>query len=179
MRVRDHLALSTAAAALVSPWSWSGATGLWTGSVLIDVDHYLWFSLRHRRVSPRAAVRFFHHPRAPQHAGTRVLHSPAALATACAVAVARPRCLGLAAGMALHVALDAYHEERMNRARAVALQRDDSSCRGCGARGAGVGTHLARQPWLLPHYSPENLVSLCGACHERAHARGGGVASWS
>jgi hypothetical protein len=164
---------------VVSPWAPSAAIGLWTGSVLIDADHYLWFCLRQRRVSPVAAVRFFHQPHAPQHSATRVLHSPGALLVAFAVALARPRWRALAAGMALHVALDAYHEERMNRARAVALQRDDSSCRGCGAQGAGVGTHLARQPWLLPHYGPESLVSLCGPCHERAHAPARGVGSWS
>lgn len=173
MRVRDHIALGTAGAALVSRWSRADAISLWAGSVLIDVDHYLWFSLRYRRLSPRAAVRLFHQPRAPQHAGTRVLHSPVALTTAFAVALARPRWRALAAGMALHVALDAYHAERMNRARAAALERDHSSCQCCGARGAGVGTHLARQPRLLPHYDPENLVSLCAECHERAHARMG------
>jgi hypothetical protein len=171
VRVRDHLAFGTAGAALVSRWSRADAIGLWAGSVLIDVDHYLWFSLRNRRFSPRAAVRFFNQPRAPQHAGTRALHSPVALTTVSAVALARPRWRALAAGMALHVALDAYHAERMKRARAAALQRDNLSCQGCDARGAGVGTHLARQPQVLPHYGSENLVSLCGECHERAHAR--------
>jgi hypothetical protein len=173
MRVRDHVAIGTAAAALVSPWAKTDAIGLWAGSVLIDADHYLWFCVRHGRVNPVAAVRFFHEPHAPQHRRTRVLHSPTALLAAFALALPRPRLLALAVGMGLHVGLDAYHDRRMAAARLSALERDDLTCRGCGARGRGVGTHLGRQPWLMPAYGPENLVSLCGACHERAHARPG------
>jgi hypothetical protein len=178
MRVRDHLALGTAGAALVIPWNPAAAAGLWAGSVLIDADHYLWFSLRNRRLSPLAAMRFFEQPNASRHAGSRVLHSPGALLVASALAVARPRMLAVAVGMGVHVALDAFHEARLDRARAVALRRDGSSCQGCGTRGPRVGTHLARQPWLLPDYGPENLISLCGPCHERAHA-GVGAGSWS
>jgi 5-methylcytosine-specific restriction endonuclease McrA len=147
--------------------------------VLIDADHYLWFCLRHRRVNPVAAVRFFHQADAPQHSATRVLHSPRALLAALVLAVARPRWLPVAAGMALHVALDARHEARLNQARVTALKRDGFSCRSCGASGAGVGTHLERQPTLLPSYGPENLVSLCGPCHQRAHARARGSGPWS
>ena len=40
MRVRDHIALSTAGAVLVLPRLRGGALGLWAGSVLIDTDHY-------------------------------------------------------------------------------------------------------------------------------------------
>ena len=179
VRVRDHLVLSTVGAALVSPWARSRALGLWAGSVLIDADHYLWFCLRHRRLDPVAAVRFFHQPHASRRPATRVLHSPRALLAAFGLALARPRLLAIVAGMGLHVALDAHYEARMDEARAVALERDGSSCQGCGTRGQGVVTHLARQPWLLPSYRPESLVSLCGPCHERAHARGGGSRSWS
>lgn len=146
--------------------------------MLIDVDHYLWFCVRHRRLSPAAAVRCFQRAHAPRDAATRVFHSPLAVLAACLLALRRPRWLGAASGMALHVVLDAVHEARMDAARQVALQRDESSCRGCGARGPEVGTHLERQPWLLPSYRPENLVSLCGSCHERAHAPGGS-APWS
>jgi hypothetical protein len=179
MRVRDHVLVSTAGAAVLAPWSRSGAIGLWTGGVLIDVDHYAWFCVRRRRLNPLAAVRFFHQPRAPQHSGTRVLHSPVALLAACLVALARPRLLAVVIGMALHVALDANHEARMGAARKAALERDGSSCRGCGVRGPAVETHVSHQPWLLPAYDPENLTSLCGPCHEAAHARPGSSRSWS
>lgn len=178
MRVRDHLVLSTAGAALVSPWARSGAIGLWAGGVLIDADHYVWFCLRHRRLNPVAAVRFFHQADAPQHSATRVLHSPGAVLGAFVLALGRPWLLAGAAGMGVHAALDAHHEARMRGARAIALERDGSSCRGCGARGPEVGTHLERQPWLLPSYGPGNLVSLCGRCHESAHARAAGAGPW-
>jgi hypothetical protein len=178
VRVRDHLVLSTAGAAAASPWLGRRAIGLWAGGVLIDADHYLWFCLRHRRLSPAAAVRLFNEAHAPQHAGTRVLHTRGALLAAFALSLGRAGPLAVAAGMGLHVALDAQHEARMNRARARALERDGRACRGCGARGNRVGTHLARQPRLLPSYGPENLVSLCAACHERAHAEPGAAAAW-
>jgi hypothetical protein len=179
MRVRDHLAVSTAGAALLSPWARSRALGFWAGGVLIDADHYLWFCVRHRRLGPAAAVRFFHQAHAPQHSATRVLHHPVAPLGACVLALRRPGLLAVAAGVALHLALDAHHEARMNRARVAVLRRDDYSCRDCRARGPEVGTHLERQPWLLPSYRAENLVSLCGPCHERAHARAGGSGSWN
>lgn len=179
MRVRDHLALGSAGAAVASPWAGASAAGLLAGSVLIDVDHYLWFCLHRRDLSPSAAMRFFDQPQAPQHAGTRVLHSPGALLAASALAVARPRLRALAVGMTVHVALDAYHERRMNEARARALERDGYACRRCGVGGQAVGTHLERQPRLLPDYGTENLVALCGPCHELAHAGAGGAPLWS
>jgi hypothetical protein len=179
MRVRDHLVLGAAAATLVRQWAPAAATGMWAGSVLIDADHYLWFCLRHRRLSPIAAVRFFNQPHPPQHPRTRVLHSPGALLATFALSIVRPRMLTVATGMALHVALDAHHETRMKRAREAALHRDHATCRGCGATGPEVGTHLAHQPWLLPDYGTENLVSLCAPCHERAHTRAAGARPWS
>ena len=48
MRVRDHIALSTAGAVLARPWLDSGALGLWAGGVMVDVDHYAWFCVRRR-----------------------------------------------------------------------------------------------------------------------------------
>jgi hypothetical protein len=76
----------------------------------------------------------------------------------------------VAAGMAPHVFLDLHHEGRMSAARAAGLERDVFSCCRCGARGAGVGTHLHRQPALLPSYAAANLVALCDRCHQAAHA---------
>jgi 5-methylcytosine-specific restriction endonuclease McrA len=86
--------------------------------------------------------------------------------------------LPVALGMALHVALDVRHEVRMNQARAAAMERDDFSCRACGTRASHVGTHLRRQPWLLPSYDAQNLVSLCAPCHAAAHARERGAGAW-
>jgi hypothetical protein len=176
MRVRDHIALSTAGAALLHPRR-RGALGLWAGSVLVDIDHYLWFCLKERRCNPVAAMRFFNEPHPPQHAATRILHSPAALLAVLIISGRRREVLPAALGMALHVVLDVRHEVRMNRARAMAIERDDFACRACGTR-MHVGTHLRRQPWLLPSYHAENLVSLCAPCHAAAHARERGPGAW-
>jgi len=79
----------------------------------------------------------------------------------------------------LHLALDAHYELRMHAARLAALERDGYSCRRCGARAPHVGTHLWQQPWMLPSYGTENLVSLCDRCHELAHDGAAGADSWS
>jgi hypothetical protein len=179
MRVRDHIALSTTGAALARPWLGRRALDLWAGGVLVDADHYLWFCLRQRRWSPRAAIRFFNEPHAPQHSATRALHSPAALSAVLALGVLRRELLPVAVGMGLHVALDLRHEARMEEARAAALERDHFSCQACGTRATHVGTHLRKQPWLLPSYETQNLISLCGPCHEAAHAREKRLGSWA
>jgi hypothetical protein len=178
MRVRDHIAISTAGAALACPWLGRRALDIWAGSVLVDADHYLWFCLRQRRWGPRAAIRFFNEAHAPQHTATRVLHSPAALLAVLVLGVRRRELLRVAVGMGLHVALDLHHEARMDEARAAALERDGFSCQACGTRATHVGTHLREQPSLLPSYGTQNLISLCAPCHETAHARAGRPGSW-
>jgi hypothetical protein len=179
MRVRDHIALSTAGAALLHPWIRRGAIGIWAGSVLVDVDHYAWFCLSQRRGNPVAAMRFFNEANPPQHAATRVLHTPVAPLALLLASARRRALLPVALGMALHLALDLRHEVRMDAARAAAMARDDFSCQECGTRASHVGTHLRRQPWLLPSYDAQNLVSLCAPCHENAHARERGAGTWS
>jgi hypothetical protein len=99
-----------------------------------------------------------------------VLHSPLAPLGLLLLAHGRRRLLPVAVGMALHLALDAHHEARMDRARNAALERDGFSCRHCGTRTPHVATHLMRQPRLLPSYAAHNLISLCEPCHEAEHA---------
>jgi 5-methylcytosine-specific restriction endonuclease McrA len=170
MRVRDHIALSTAGAALLRPWLGSGALALWAGGVLIDADHYVWFCLRERRASPLAALQFFNEAHPPQHSATRALHTPAALVGAMVASLRWPQLRAPVFGMSVHIALDLCHDARMSRARAAALERDDCLCAECGARAESMDAHLARQPWLLPSYRAQNVISLCGPCHEAAHA---------
>jgi hypothetical protein len=179
MRVRDHIALSTAGAAMLSPWLGRAVLNLWAGAVLIDVDHYVWFCLRERRWNPVTAVRFFNGAQAPQHSATRGLHSPVALLAVLLLAARRPQLLTLALGMGAHVTLDRLHEARMNDARAAALSRDHLTCQECGTRGPQVETHLRQQPWLLPSYSSQNLISLCPPCHRAAHGLQPGSRPWS
>jgi hypothetical protein len=170
MRVRDHIALSTTGAALARPWLRDRALGFWAGSVLIDVDHYLWFCVQERRLNPTAAVRYFNEADPPQHAATRALHSPVVPLALLLAGARRRALLWMGLGMLLHIALDLQHEVRMDKARAVALERDGFTCQACGARAPRVGTHLRQQPWLLPSYEAQNLIALCAPCHETAHA---------
>jgi hypothetical protein len=171
MRVRDHIVLSTAAAALLRPWAGSRALGLVAGGVLIDADHYAWLCLRHRRLNPVAAMRFFNEAHPPQHSGTRALHSPIVLLALAPAALRRPQLLPVVLGMGLHVALDGLHRARMQRARVSALQRDGYRCQECCTHSRHVDAHIQRQPRLLPSYAPGHLISLCRGCHQAAHAR--------
>lgn len=178
MRLRDHLALSTAGAALLSPWLGWGAAGLWAGGVLIDGDHYAWFCATRRSLSPRAAVRFFNSANVEHSRTMRALHDRVALLGALVVGLRHRQLLTTAVGMSVHVALDRRHEKRLARARTAALARDGFRCRACGIQTPDVATHLWRQPLLLPSYRTQNLVSLCAPCHEAAHASGQGARSW-
>ena len=178
MRVRDHVLISTAGAALAAPFIRRGALGIWAGGVLIDVDHYAWFCLQQRRLNPLAAVHFFNQADPPQHSATRALHAPTVLLFILLLGLHQRRLLPVALGMGLHVALDAHHRAHMDRARTAALGRDGYSCQACGTATPPVGAHLWRQPMLLPSYRVQNLISLCGPCHEAAHARLKGPAWW-
>jgi hypothetical protein len=178
VRVRDHVLISAAGAVLSAPFMGHGALGLWAGGVFIDADHYAWYCLKQRRLNPRAAAQFFNQADPPQHPATRALHAPAVLFMLLLVGLRRRQLLPVVLGMSLHVALDAQHQALMDRARSAALARDKYSCQACGTETPPVGAHVWRQPRLLPSYRAENLISLCCRCHEAAHARLIGPASW-
>jgi hypothetical protein len=178
VRVRDHVLISTAGAALAAPFIRRNALGLWAGGVLIDADHYAWYCLKQRRLSPRAAAQFFNQADPPQYSATRALHAPAAVGAVALLGLRQHRLLPVALGMALHVALDAHHEARMGKARADALKRDDFRCQACDSQESPVHAHVWRQPKLLPSYRMRNLISLCLRCHEEVHMNGKGWGSW-
>ena len=171
MRVRDHVAVSTTAALLCGPAQRAFALGLWTGGVLIDADHYLWYCLRHRRLNPIEAVRYFNEGKSPGTSATKALHHPIALLALLLAGLRRPRIMPVLIGMGVHVGLDLFHEARMGAARNEAMIRDQFSCRECGAHTRDVTAHVARQPILLPSYRTENLVTLCRSCHQLSHQR--------
>jgi hypothetical protein len=173
VRVRDHLVLSTAGAVLLYPVLGSATVVPWAASILIDADHYLWHCVAVRTLDPRAAVRFFNQAQPPQHQGTRLLHSPVTLALVLALSLVWHPAVLVLLGLAFHVALDVFHAARQVPARRAALGRDRATCVQCGARTSDVVAHLWRQPRFLPSYRSEHFASLCGACHERAHARKG------
>jgi hypothetical protein len=170
VRVRDHLALSTAGAALLYPWFGRRVLSGWAASILIDVDHYLWFVANERRLDPGAALRFFNEAQPPPATNVRFLHTPVAMAVVAALSTRWRGLRPVAVGMAAHAALDAYHDARMDRVRAAALCRDNFTCQECGAQDDSVTAHTARQPSLLPSYKESNFVALCGPCHAAAHA---------
>jgi hypothetical protein len=178
VRVRDHVLTSTAGAVLAAPFIGRRALGLWAGGVLIDADHYAWYCLTQRCLSPRAAARFFNQADPPQHPATRALHAPPVLFMTLLLGLRRRRLLPVVVGMGLHVALDAAHQAHMDRARSAALARDRYSCQACGTATPHVAAHVWRQPRLLPSYRIQNLISLCVRCHEAAHARSHGPIPW-
>jgi hypothetical protein len=163
LRIRDHVLISTAGAALAAPFIGRRALGLWAGSVLIDADHYAWFCIRQRRVSPRAAARFFNGADVPGHPATRALHAPAVPLLVLLLGFRDSRLLPVGLGMSLHVALDTWHVAQLNRARSAALERDGHTCRACGA----------------PSYQVQNLISLCHPCHAAAHELPKEPAPWT
>jgi hypothetical protein len=172
MRVRDHVALASGAAALLYPRLGRAVAVPWAAGIFIDVDHYVWFMAHHRSLNPLNAVRVYNDAEAPQHGATRHLHNPAALSLILLLGKRRRR-VGLpVAGAAFHVSLDIYHRARTAEAKAAALSRDRFVCRVCGARTDDVVAHVWRQPRILPSYRVEHFVSVCGDCHQAAHALG-------
>lgn len=172
MRVRDHVLLSTGAAVLLAPWLRGKTLIPLASSILIDVDHYIWFCVRTRKLNPREAIQYYTGAKPAQHAGTRLLHYPPILALLFLLG-RRSRLARLALmGMAFHIGIDAFHVARMAAARNRALQRDLYTCQRCGAIAPDMVAHQWRQPFLLPSYSPDNLTSLCENCHETVHAQG-------
>jgi hypothetical protein len=171
MRVRDHVALSTATAALLYPLVGRSVLGAWVASIFIDVDHYLWFAAHNRRLDPVAAVRSFNDGLAPELPETRLLHHPAVLGTLMVLSSRRRAVLFPVLGMTFHAGLDIFHQARTKRAQAAALDRDGFTCRVCGAKD-GVVAHVWRQPRLLPSYRLEHFVTVCQDCHGIAHSHG-------
>src|SRR5215208_2873894 len=123
MRVRDHVALASGAAALLYPRLGGSVAVPWAASIFIDVDHYLWFLARRRSLSPVAAVRLYNDADAPQHRATRPFHHPAALSLMLLLSTRQRAAMLPLMGVALHVGLDIYHRTRTAEAKAAALAR--------------------------------------------------------
>jgi len=173
MRVRDHVALASGAAALLYPRLGASVAVPWAASIFIDVDHYLWFLARHRSLNPVAAVRLYNDADAPQHRAARPFHHPAPLSLMVLASRRRRAAVLPLMGVAFHVGLDVYHRARTAEAKAAALDRDRFTCQVCGAQTADVVAHVWRQPRVLPSYRLDHFVTVCGPCHRAAHARGG------
>jgi hypothetical protein len=172
VRVRDHIAFASGAAALLYPRFGASVTVPWAASILIDVDHYLWFLARHRRLNPVLALRLYNGPHAPHHRSTRVFHHPTVTLLLFLLGRRHRAAVLPLWGIVFHVSLDVYHRARIARVKAAVLSRDDRTCQVCGAHGRAVVAHIWRQPRLHPSYRVGDFVTVCGPCHEAAHTRG-------
>jgi 5-methylcytosine-specific restriction enzyme A len=69
-----------------------------------------------------------------------------------------------------------YKSQKWKRKRAVILRRDEYMCRECkryGRTTAATTVHHAYPLELYPELAlvSENLISLCGSCHDSLHDR--------
>lgn len=171
MRVRDHVFLSSLGAVALYPRLREAVVVPWAASILLDGDHYAWFCLHERRLSPMEAMRFFDQAQPPHHLSTRRLHSVDTLLALLLLGSRWRSARLLLLGVLYHVVLDVLHDGRISAARRKALKRDRYVCQWCGCRDGTVVAHLWRQPVLLPSYRMEHFVSLCQTCHEAAHTK--------
>ncbi|NUQ37070.1 MAG: HNH endonuclease [Caldilineales bacterium] len=154
------------------PWAF------WAGGALADVDHLLWHALRHRRLDPLAAWRYFtSHP--PDGPGENLwLHRAPLIAGLAAVG-----CRDLALGLAFHRLLDdltdlwrrgqrLYEQRNRDRLRAIVFGREQHRCQHCGTGNAALELHHRIPEAAGGRNHPDNLLALCPACHDRAHGRG-------
>lgn len=171
MRVRDHVALSTAGAAVLVPLLGWQVVPAWAASILIDIDHYLWFVARRRQLSPLAAIRLFNQPEAPGHWATRSLHHPAALLAVGMGATRHRRLRPLALGIGFHLALDTYHRRRLRVGSEDTLRRAGHTCERCGHQGVDVKAHEQQPRLPLSSHPAGEFIALCPTCHRAAHQR--------
>ncbi|GHO92282.1 hypothetical protein KSF_023300 [Reticulibacter mediterranei] len=174
MRVREHLLLSTAAAAVAAPWLKKDTWIPFASSILIDVDHYLWYVISHRTLSLRDALTFFNQADPPQTASMKFMHQPLFLGLLLFLAARfRSRLLFLIlAGLLFHVSLDAIHITQMSRLKRTLSEEAASVCGECNrfVDELQLHTHTVTNN-LLDRYNPKHFVVLCPECHELAHQK--------
>lgn len=182
MHPAKHIVLTTAAALGARrrlgrfPWIF------WAAGILADVDHFLWYAVRHGDPNPLAAWRHFttEETLAPDH--RLPLHRYELILPALLFA----RSLHLlgegAAGLAFHRLLDdvtalwrvggrSWRRRQRQRLQNIVFARAGYVCQGCGATGVPLELHhRLPERWGGPN-RPHNLVALCRPCHDRAHGR--------
>ena len=174
MRVQDHIKLSTAAAVITLPWLKQDAWIPLASSVLIDVDHYLWFALAHRTLSMRAALRYFHQANPRRSPWARSFHHPLFLALLLFVAArTRSKWLWLIlCGLLFHVSLDTIHGSQMSRLKRTLSEQAHATCSACGQPCETLELHTAyRARSIFDRYNPEHYALLCPACHAQTHQK--------
>ncbi|MDQ2714165.1 MAG: hypothetical protein M3Z08_04585 [Chloroflexota bacterium] len=162
MRVQEHVKLSTAAALVALPWLKKDTWIPLSASVLIDVDHYLWY----------VALLYFNQAHPTQRRATKLFHQPALLTVLALVATyTRSKTLWLIlAGFLFHVSLDRFHMTRIASLKHSLIAEAHGRCPACGEPCDELQLHTvysARS--MFNRYRREHFVALCPACHERAH----------
>ena len=68
---------------------------------------------------------------------------------------------------------DAYKDSRWQKKRLEIMERDEWTCRSCGAKGPGVTLNVhhayyesGKKPW---EYPVQTLVTWCEKCHKKRH----------
>ena len=173
MRVQEHLKLSAVAAAVAFPWLKQDVWLPFATSILIDVDHYLWYVVTRRDLSLRAAVHYFGgaHPSPTRWA--KFFHQPPALGCLLFLAVRwRSRFLWLVlAGLLFHVSLDLVHADKMERLKQKLVAQAQGVCPACGERADTLELHTLRFSHnIFDRYNMVHFKVLCPQCHERIHA---------
>jgi hypothetical protein len=176
MRVQEHIKLSVAAAMVTLPWLKKDVWIPLASSLLIDVDHYLWHAVVHRKLSLRAAIRYFGQADPPQSSQARLLHHPIVLGALLVVAIrTRSRVLGLIlAGLLFHVGLDLVHVTQMNNLKRTLNEQAQHICPQCGKCYEELQLHTYHfAENIFDRYSMRHFGVLCPACHEEAHSKSG------
>src|SRR5947209_1599805 len=143
MRVQEHIKLSTAAAIVALPWLKQDVLLPLAASVLIDVDHYLWYAVTHRSLSLPAALRYFTQAAPPQVPQAKLFHHPLFLGLLLLVAVrSRSRILWLIlAGLLFHVSLDVIHISQMKHLKQSLSQQAHYICPACSQHFESLQLH--------------------------------------
>ncbi|MFH1208128.1 MAG: hypothetical protein V1673_01040 [Candidatus Omnitrophota bacterium] len=108
MFLKEHILAGVVAAAAVS-WYVSPQAGIsvLAGSVLIDVDHFLWYAVKFKDGSLKRAIRFFEAKEADHYYCLCVLHTVEVTAVYIAgVLFMHGAIFWISAGCVMHVALD-------------------------------------------------------------------------
>lgn len=180
MHPRDHLILSTAAAAAAYPWLGRRVLLAWAASLLADLDHLPTYVGRQGVASPGAVWRYYRSGEGGEQ--RHLLHRWPLIGAGLALTPLAPPLGLIALGLAFHRLLDDVHRlmqpvwrrarwrlSAKGRRHAQVQRRDGHLCRLCGVSGA---------PLELHHLIPEdrgggnrldNLISVCQPCHRRLH----------
>lgn len=180
MHPRDHLILSTVAAAAVYPLLGRRVLASWAASLLADLDHLPTYVGRHGLASPGAMWRYYRHGEGGEQ--QHLLHRWPLILIGLALAPLAPPIGLVALGLAFHRLLDDLHHlllpgwrrarwqlSAKGRLHAQIQRRDGCACRVCGASKVPLELHHLVPESQGGRSQPGNLISVCRPCHQQLH----------